>query len=53
MLRRDVQKLSDDLTTADLLKAYLKDEDGDLNWTALQSELIAKIGLQNWLVKQM
>ena len=53
MLRWDIQKLSDDLTTADLLKAYLKDEEEDLNWTALQSELIAKIGLQNWLVKQM
>ena len=53
VLRRDIQKLSDDLTTADLLKAYLKDEEEDLNWTALQSELIAKIGLQNWLVKQM
>ena len=53
MLRRDIQKLLDDLTTADLLKAYLKDEEEDLNWTALQSELIAKIGLQNWLVKQM
>ena len=53
MLRRDIQKLSDDLTTADLLKAYLKDEEEDLNWTALQSELIAKIGLQNWLLKQM
>ena len=53
MLRRDIQKLSDDLTTADLLKAYLKDEEEDLNWTALQSELIAKIGLQNWLARQM
>ena len=53
MLRRDIQKLSDDLTTADLLKAYLKDEEEDLNWTVLQSELIAKIGLQNWLVKQV
>ncbi len=53
MLRRDIQKLSDDPTTVDLLKAYLKDEEEDLNWTALQSELIAKIGLQNWLVKQM
>ena len=53
MLRRDIQKLSDDPTTADLLKAYLKDEEEDLNWTALQSELIAKIGLQNWLVRQM
>ena len=53
MLRRDIQKLSDDLTTADLLKAYLKDEEEDLNWTALQSELIAKIGLQNWLASQM
>lgn len=53
VLRRDIQKLSDDLTTVDLLKAYLKDEEEDLNWTALQSELIAKIGLQKWLVKQM
>ena len=31
MLRRDIQKLSDDLTTTDLLKAYLKDEEEDLN----------------------
>ena len=53
MLRRDIQKLSDDLTTVELLKAYLKDEEEDLGWTALQSELIAKIGLQNWLLKQM
>ena len=53
VLRRDIQKLSDDMTTADLLKAYLKDEEEDLNWTVLQSELIAKIGLQNWLTKQL
>ena len=53
MLRRDIPKFSDDLTSTDLLKAYLKDEEEDLNWTALQSELIAKIGLQNWLLKQM
>ena len=45
--------LASDPTTYDLLKAYLADEEEDLYWSEEQLELIAMIGIQNWLVKQM
>ena len=44
--------LSDDFKTYDLLRDYALDEEEDMYWSEQQLELIAKIGLQNWLVKQ-
>lgn len=45
--------LAEDMTTYDLLKAYYKDEEEDMYWSEQQLEMIEKIGLQNWLVKQL
>ena len=45
--------LAADPTTYDLTKAYLADEEEDLYWDEEQMELIAQIGKQNWLMKQM
>ena len=43
----------DDFKTYDLLRDYALDEEEDMYWSEQQLELIAKIGLQNWLVKQL
>ena len=45
--------LSDDFKTYDLLRDYALDEEEDMYWSEQQLELIAKIGLQDWLVKQL
>ena len=45
--------LAADATTYDITKAYLADEEEDLYWDEEQIELIAQIGKQNWLMKQM
>ena len=45
--------LAEDMTTYDLLKAYYKDEEEDMYWSQQQLELIEKIGLQNWLIRQL
>lgn len=42
-----------DPTTYDITKAYLLDEEEDLYWDEEQLDLIEKIGIQNWLTKQM
>lgn len=42
-----------DPTTYDITKAYLADEEEDLYWSEGQMEMIERIGLQNWLIKQM
>ena len=46
-------ELKDDPTTYDILKAYLADEEEDLYWSQGQLELIALIGRENWLTKQI
>ena len=38
-----------DITTYDLMKEYLKDEEEDMYWSEEQIELADKIGLQNFL----
>lgn len=38
-----------DITTYDLMKEYLKDEEEDMYWSEGQIELAEKIGLQNFL----
>ncbi len=45
--------LAGDPTTYDITKAYLADEEEDLYWSEEQLDLIEKIGMQNWLVKQL
>ena len=45
--------LSDDFKTYDLLRAYALDEEEDMYWSQGQLEMIEKIGLQNWLTKQI
>jgi len=45
--------LAADPTTYDITKAYLADEEEDQYWSEEQLDLIEKIGIQNWLVKQM
>lgn len=45
--------LACDPTTYDITKAYLADEEEDLYWSEEQLDMIGKISMQNWLVKQM
>lgn len=45
--------LATDPTTYDITKAYLADEEEDLYWSEEQLDLIEKIGIQNWLMRQM
>ena len=53
MLQKCMEGVKDDPTTYDILKDYLLDEEEDLFWSEGQIELIEKIGVQNWLVKQL
>lgn len=53
LLYKCMAELRDDPTTYDIMKAYLADEEEDLYWSQEQLELIEKIGVQNWLVKQL
>lgn len=53
VLQQLILSLQDDFKTFDILKAYALDEEEDMFWSETQLELIEKIGLQNWLVKQL
>lgn len=53
VLQQLTMSLQDDFKTFDILKAYALDEEEDMYWSETQLELIEKIGLQNWLVKQL
>jgi len=53
LLYKCMQTLTDDPTTYDIMKGYLADEEEDLYWSEGQLELINKIGVQSWLVKQL
>ncbi|MBO6169769.1 MAG: hypothetical protein J6O51_07330 [Bacteroidales bacterium] len=53
ILMQVVTSLADDFKTYDILKAYALDEEEDMLWSETQLDLIEKIGLQNWLVKQL
>ncbi len=46
-------ELKDDPTTYDILKNYLKDEEGDLYWSQENVAMVEMIGRQNWLVRQL
>ena len=53
VLQQLTLSLQDDFKTFDILKAYALDEEEDMYWSETQLELIEKIGLQNWLIKQL
>ena len=53
ILQQLVLTLQDDFKTYDIMRAYALDEEEDMLWSETQLDLIEKIGLQNWLVKQM
>ena len=53
ILMQLVLSLQDDFKTYDILRAYGLDEEEDMLWSETQLDLIEKIGLQNWLVKQL
>ena len=53
ILQKLVLSLQDDFKTYDILRAYALDEEEDMFWSETQLDLIEKIGLQNWLVKQL
>ena len=53
ILQQVVLSLQDDFKTYDILRAYALDEEEDMFWSETQLDLIEKIGLQNWLVKQL
>ena len=53
LLRKCMNDLCEDVTTFDIMKEYLKDEEEDMYWSETQLNLIEKIGYQNWLIKQM
>ena len=52
-LRKCMNDICDDITTFDIMKEYLKDEEEDMYWSEQQLDLIERIGYQNWLRKQM
>ena len=53
VLQQLTTTLIDDFATYDLMRGYALDEEEDWNWSEQQLELIEKVGLQNWLVKQL
>ncbi len=53
ILMQVVSSLVDDFKTYDILRAYALDEEEDMYWSEQQLELIEKIGLQNWIMKQI
>lgn len=53
LLRKCMASICEDITTYDIMKEYLKDEEEDMYWSEQQLDLIEKIGYQNWLIKQM
>ena len=51
MLRKCIDGLKDDLTTFDMMKEYLKDEEEDMYWSEEQLGLIKILGKNPWLMK--
>ncbi len=52
-LGKATMAVAEDFTTYDILKGYYKDEEEDMYWMEGELALIEKIGLQNWLNKQL
>lgn len=53
ILQTVTTSLQDDFKTYDIMRDYALDEEEDMFWSETQLELIEKIGLQNWLAKQI
>lgn len=51
LLRKCMDGIKDDLTTFDMMKVYLKDEEEDMYWSEEQLGLIECIGGKPWLMK--
>ncbi len=51
LLRKCIDGIKDDLTTFDMMKEYLKDEEEDMYWSEEQLGLIEIIGVKPWLIK--
>ena len=51
LLRKCMDGIKDDLTTFDMMKEYLKDEEEDMYWSEEQLGLIECIGEKPWLMK--
>ena len=51
LLRKCIDGIKDDLTTFDMMKEYLKDEEEDMFWSEEQLGLIECIGAKPWLMK--
>ena len=51
MLRKCIDGIKDDLTTFDIMKEYLKDEEEDMYWSEEQLGLIEIIGAKPWIMK--
>lgn len=51
LLRKCMDGIKDDLTTFDMMKVYLKDEEDDMYWSEEQLGLIEIIGGKPWIVK--
>ncbi len=50
-LRKCMDGIKDDLTTFDMMKVYLKDEEEDMYWSEEQLGLIEIISAKPWLMK--
>lgn len=53
LLRKCMASLYEDVTTYDIMKEYLKDEEEDMYWSEQQLYLIERLGYEPWLMKQM
>lgn len=51
LLRKCIDSIKDDLTTFDMMKVYLKDEEEDMYWSEEQLGLIQIIGSKPWIMK--
>ena len=51
LLRKCIDGIKDDLTTFDIMKEYLKDEEEDMYWSEEQLGLIDIIGAKPWIMK--
>ena len=51
LLRKCMDGIKDDLTTSDMMKEYLTDEEEDMYWSEEQLGLIECIGSKPWLIK--
>lgn len=51
LLRKCIDGIKEDLTTFDMMKEYLKDEEEDMYWSEEQLGLIQIIGSKPWIMK--